>query len=83
MGAYRQMYFVPGKRNRTTIFSYTPKDGSYEMIKRAISDICISMKASDYLTLPDVIHNDIPVALDDRAAKAYKQLETELLLQID
>lgn len=53
------------------------------MIKRAISDICISMKASDYLTLPDVIHNDIPVALDTAAKKAYAQLETDLLLQVD
>ena len=83
MGAYRDRYFIPGKRNRTTIFSYTPKDGSFEMIKQAISDICISMKASDYLTLPDVIHNDIPVALDASATKAYRQLETDLLLQVD
>ena len=83
MGAYRDRYFIPGKRNRTTIFSYTPKDGSFEMIKNAISDICISMKAEDYITLPDVIHNDIPVALDAPAAKAYHQLETDLLLQID
>lgn len=83
MGAYRDRYFIPGKRNRTTIFSYTPKDGSFEMIKNAISDICISMKAEDYITLPDVIHNDIPVVLDAPAAKAYHQLETDLLLQID
>jgi len=83
IGAYRQMYFIPGKRNRTTIFNYEPKDGSFEMIKQAISDICISMKAEDYLTLPDVIYNDIPVALDAAAAKAYHQLETDLLLQVE
>ena len=83
MGAYRDRYFIPGKRNRTTIFSYTPKDGSFDMIKQAISDICISMKAEDYLTMPDVIFNDIPVALDAAAAKAYSQLENDLLLQVD
>jgi len=83
IGAYRDKYFVPGRRNRTTIFNYTPKDGSFEMIKNAISDICISMKASDYITLPDVIENDIPVALDAAAARAYARLETELLLQVD
>lgn len=83
MGAYRDRYFIPGKRNRTTIFSYTPKDGSFDMIKQAISDICISMKAEDYLTLPDVIFNDIPVVLDAAAAKAYSQLENDLLLQVD
>ncbi len=83
LGAYRDKYFIPGKRNRTTVFNYTPKDGSFEMIKSAISDICISMKASDYISLPDVLQNDIPVALDAPATKAYRQLETDLLLQID
>lgn len=83
LSAYRDKYFIPGKRNRATVFNYTPKDGSFEMIKSAISDICISMKASDYISLPDVLHNDIPVVLDAAAQKAYTRLETELLLQID
>ena len=83
IGAYRDKYFVPGKRNQTTIFNYEPKAGSFEMIKRAISDICVSMKAEDYLTLPDMIHNDIPVMLNATAKKAYEQLENDLLLQVD
>lgn len=83
MGAYRDKYFIPSKRNRTTIFSYMPKEGSFEMIKNAICDICISMKASDYIVLPDVIHSDIPVVLDAAAQKAYTSLENDLLLQID
>ena len=83
LGAYRDKYFVPGRRNRTTIFSYMPKDGSFEMIRQTIGDICISMKASDYITLPDVIHHDIPVMLDTAARKAYEQLEMDLLLRVD
>lgn len=83
LGAYRDKYFIPGRRNQMTIFDYKPKEGSFDMIKQAISDICVSMKASDYLTLPKMIYNDIPVALDSRAAKAYSELENELLLQID
>ncbi len=83
LGAYRDIYFVPGRRNRTTIFNYTPKEGSFDIIKRAIGDICVSMKAEDYIHLPDRIYNDIPVALDAAAQKAYKQLETDLLLKVD
>ena len=45
--------------------------------------IYISMKANDYISLPDVIFNDIPVKLDSTAQNAYEQLETELLLQVD
>lgn len=83
IGAYRDKYFIPGRRNRTTIFSYTPKDGSFEMIRQMIGDICISMKASDYISLPDVMHHDIPVMLDTAARKAYEQLEMDLLLHVD
>lgn len=83
ISTYRDMYFVPDKRNRSTIFSYAPKDGAEEAIYESIGDICISMKASDYLTLPECIYEDIPVVLDAPALKAYKQLERDALLQVD
>lgn len=83
VSVYRDMYFVPDKRNRTTIFSYAPKDGAEQEIHRLISDICISMKAVDYLDLPDFITEDVPVVLDDKAQKAYRKLEREAVLQID
>lgn len=81
--AYRQAYFVPGKRNRTTIFSYTPKDDSLDRVREAISDICISMKAEDYLDLPEVMSSTIPVKLSGTASRAYSQLERDLLLQVE
>lgn len=83
VSVYRDMYFVPDKRNRTTIFSYAPKDGAEQEIHRLISDICISMKAADYLDLPDFITEDVPVVLDDKAQRAYRKLEREAVLQID
>ena len=83
ISSYRDKYFTPGRRNQTTIFNYTPKDGSFEMIKQAISDICISMSAEDYLNLPDMIVNNIPVTLDKTAIKLYMQMEKDLLLQLD
>lgn len=81
--AYREAFFVPDKRNRTTIFSYAPKDGAEEIIYNAISDICISMKAEDYLELPELVYNDIPVKLDTAAQKAYDRLERDTLLPVD
>ena len=83
LGQYRERFFDPDKRSRTQIFSYAPKDGSMEYIQRAIGDICISMKADDYLSLPDRVFNDVPVALDDKARKAYRRLERDLLLELD
>ena len=83
ISVYRDMYFVPDKRNRTTIFSYAPKPGADQAIYDSISDICISMKAADYLDLPEIIYEDIPVVLDGAAARAYKQLAREAVLEVD
>ena len=81
--SYRDAYFVPDKRSRTTIFSYAPKLGATDEIYRRISDICISMKSEDYLDLPELIYEDIPVKLDTAAQKAYDRLERDTLLQVD
>jgi len=76
---YRARYF---ERNYNG-FGYTAKPGADDAIQQKIADICISMKAEDYLELPDAITNVIPVVLDDKAQKLYDQMEKELLLQIE
>ncbi len=80
---YRDMYFNPGMRNGAQIYSYVPKPFAREAVFAQISDICVSMKAEDYLTMPDLIYDDIPVVLDEKARKAYKRLETDMLLPLD
>ncbi|MDL2318083.1 DEAD/DEAH box helicase [Eubacteriales bacterium OttesenSCG-928-A19] len=83
LGQYRERFFDPDKRSRMQIFSYAPKEGSMEYIQQAIGDICISMKSEDYIDLPDRVYDEVPVVLDASAAKAYKQLEREMLLEMD
>lgn len=83
MTSYRDQYFRPDKRSRDVIWSYAPKKGAKEQILSKIEDICISMRAEDYLQLPDYLETDIPVKLTPGARKAYQQLERETLLQID
>lgn len=80
---YRERYFEPDRRDRERVFSYTPKPGADEVIRQLIGDICISMKAEDYLELPDCITNVVPVVLDNKARAAYEKLERELLLEVD
>lgn len=83
IGKYRERYFTPGQRNATVIFNYDAKEGSNDAIQNKISDICISMKADDYLELPDIIYEEIPVALDSKAQKSYDELEKEMILALD
>lgn len=80
---YRERYFEPDQRSRDQVFSYKPKPGAEDAIQRLIGDICISMRAEDYLDLPDCISVNVPVVLDDKARTAYKRLEREMLLQVD
>lgn len=81
--AYREAYFTPDKRNATVIFSYAPRPGAEAAIYERISDICISMRSADYLELPELIYNDIPVKLDSKAEQVYKRLERDMLLELD
>lgn len=80
---FRERYFDPDQRGRDMVYSYKPKDGADHVIRQLIGDICVSMKAEDYITLPDCTYDDIPVVLDTRAKQAYTRLEREMLLQVD
>lgn len=80
---FRERYFEPDQRDRDHVFSYALKPGAEKVIQDKISDICISMKAADYLELPECLNVMVPVALDNKAKKAYEKLEKEALLEID
>ena len=64
-------------------YNYTARTFSQEEITRKISDICISMKADDYLELPECTDNIIPVVLSPKAKKAYLQMEREAVLELE
>ncbi len=80
---FRERYFQPDKRGADgMVYSYEAKPGSEDGILEKISDICISMKAEDYLQLPDITYHEIPVELDAKALKSYCELEREMVLQL-
>ena len=79
---FRNRYFTPGERSRDIIYTYDPKDGAEDAIMSAIGDIAVSMKAADYLQLPPVIEDTIPVVLDAKARKAYDTMERTMVLEL-
>lgn len=83
IGGYRERYFYPGKRNGYTVYSWEPKEGAEETIHKRISDVCISMKAEDYLNMPDKVMNDIHINLDAKEMAKYRELEREKLMELD
>ena len=80
---FRTRYFDPDQRDREHVFSYEPKPGADDVIQNLIGDICVSMKAEDYLDLPPRISVTVPVVLESKAQAAYKKLEKEMLLEVD
>lgn len=81
---YRNQFFVPGRRNGHVIFDYKLRSqaGEKEIYER-IGDICISMKAEDYLQLPKRIDRIKEVHLPDSLMKKYNDFEKELVLSLD
>lgn len=80
---FREKYFTADKRGQQgQVFSYAAKDGSYDTILSKIDDICISMKSEDYITLPDIIYDEMPVMLDSKAQRAYEELEAQMVMQL-
>lgn len=70
----------------STAYSTYPKKvlkpGAKEQIHGLISDICISMKAEDYLELHEPIHNVIRVHLSEAEMEAYEDFEKSQVLEL-
>jgi SNF2 family DNA or RNA helicase len=82
ISSFRQDFFSPGQSNGYVVYDYRIKDTAEKRIYQLISDICVSMKAKDYLYLPDRIDNVIELEMPDKLRKEYKEFEREKVLEI-
>lgn len=79
---YRNAYFQPDKRNGQVVFSYKPLPGAEEAIYRQISDITISMKATDHLQMPECVMNEVKVNLSEKERKVYDSMKSDLVVSL-
>ena len=84
IGRYREAYFKPGSMNPATgiVFSYVPRPGAEEQIYGRISDITISMKALDYLHMPDQVFVDHEVVMSRQERNLYDMLRKDLIIPL-
>lgn len=82
IGGFRERFFTPDKRNRDIIYSYKPREGAEEAIYGLISDICISMKAVDYLDMPELIMNRVEVSMDSQERKIYEDFQRDMVVSL-
>lgn len=81
--AFRNHYFTPASQNGHIVYSWALLPGTEEAIYKKISDICVSMKAKDYLKLPPRTNNVIEVELSSTDWKKYKELERHYVLELE
>lgn len=79
---YREDFFTAGASNGHVVYKYILKNGGEQEIHRRISDICLSMKAEDYLDLPERIENEIMVEFPPDVQKMYNDFEKEKVLEM-
>ncbi|AEF25310.1 SNF2-related protein [Streptococcus parauberis] len=78
---FKDRYFRPDKQNGPIVYSWALRPNAEEEIYQKIDDICISMKAKDFLNLPPRTDNVVAIKLSDM--KSYKQFEKDLVLELE
>lgn len=79
---YRNTYFTPGRANGYVVYNYRLKKGADKLIYGKIGDICISMKAEDYLELPERKDNVVKIEMPEDLKKQYKDFERDKVLEL-
>ncbi|HEM5075673.1 TPA: DEAD/DEAH box helicase [Streptococcus suis] len=80
IGEFRSRYFEEGRRNGNIVYEYIPMDYAECQIQDKISDITISMKALDYLDMPELISTKKLVRMSEKEKEKYSQFKKEYVL---
>lgn len=82
IGQYRNTYFKPDKMNGLIVYSYKPLPNAENAIYEKISDITVSMKANEYLKMPELVTSNYVVELSDSEKNQYDKMKKSLVLEI-
>ena len=81
---FRDKYMVPDQMNRHTrvVYSWKLKLGADMQIQEKISDICYSLKAEDYLQLPECTKLYHKIQIDKNVRAKYDELRKDMVADI-
>lgn len=82
IGQYRNTYFKPDKTNGAIVYSYKPLPNAEDSIYEKISDITVSMKASEYLKMPELVISNYQVEMSEDEKKQYDEMKKNLICEI-
>lgn len=80
---FRETYFRPGWGNGTIVYNYIPLPDAEERIYDRIADITVSMKALDYLKMPELLSLRTPVSMDADERRLYREMKHDMIIELD
>ena len=85
IGRYRAAYFRPSGMNPYTgvVYNYTLLPGADKKIYDRISDITVSMKAKDFLDMPELVTVTHEVEMNKVERKVYDTLREQMVVSLD
>lgn len=78
---FRERYFKPTHQVSEHVFNWELREDAEDLIYQKIEDVCVSMKASDYLSMPERIDTVQEVTLSNKERKLYEELERDYILE--
>ena len=81
LSQFRARYLLPEKMNGHIVYSYRPRDGAEAEVYGKLSDICMSIRKEDVLSLPGQIYEDVLLDAPPALLKQYKAFERDKVLE--
>lgn len=81
ISSFRAQFLEPEKMNGHIVYSYRPKEHAETVVYNLLSDICMSIRKEDVLSLPGQIYEDIELNTPPSLLKQYKQFERDKVLE--
>jgi SNF2 family DNA or RNA helicase len=75
---YKQRWFMADRSG----YGVVPREHSEDEIHDKVADLVISMKAEDYLDMPELVMNRVEVDLEPSVYRQYKQFEKDMLMEL-
>ena len=78
---FRARYLIPEKMNGHIVYSYRPREGAEDEVYKKLSDICMSIRKEDVLSLPGQIYENVVLDAPPALLKRYKQFERDRVME--
>lgn len=79
---YRTRYFSMGAHKGHIVYEWKLRIGAQDAINRKLSDLCLSMSAEDWLDLPPIIYNTVPVQMDKASRLIYERFKDDKVIPL-